>query len=76
MVETAGLTRTSVWSCNFEPLFRLANKLSLFDTLAPLGRRINLAVGTCLALASFPVEWFCHALPLTKPTHSVMMFRK
>jgi SAM-dependent methyltransferase len=37
MVEAAGLTPTSIWSSNFEPLFRLASNLGLFDKIAPWG---------------------------------------
>lgn len=41
-----------------------------------LKRRLKRGAGAVLAIASFPIEWFCHRLPLVKPTHSVMIFSK
>jgi ubiquinone/menaquinone biosynthesis C-methylase UbiE len=37
-------------------------------------RRMKSLAGAALAIASFAVEPVCHQLPLTRPTHSVMIF--
>jgi hypothetical protein len=38
--------------------------------------RIVDALKTSIALLSFPLEWALHTVPLTHPTHAVMIFRK
>jgi SAM-dependent methyltransferase len=45
-------------------------------TAPSLKRRVKSAVMASLAAASFPLEWACHALPVARPTHSVMIFSK
>ena len=38
--------------------------------------RIKVGAKSFLAAASFPLEWACQKVPLVRPTHRVMIFRK
>jgi 2-polyprenyl-3-methyl-5-hydroxy-6-metoxy-1,4-benzoquinol methylase len=86
MVEANGFRCSHCWGSNFEALLRSGRfvlqrlrgndpVISVPRELAPQ-RRLKSAVGAALAIASFPVEWACHRVPIAQPTHSVMMFRK
>ena len=59
---------------------RLSGETAVPSTSLPgapsLKHRLKSGAGAALAMASFPVERLCQALPLAKPTHSVMIFSK
>jgi ubiquinone/menaquinone biosynthesis C-methylase UbiE len=91
MVEATGLQCSGHWGSNFEALFKLyGNTLHLLQRNSPSGRALPLAspgpaprrgrlketAASALAIASFPVESLCHLVPIAKPSHSVMIFKK
>ena len=39
-------------------------------------RLLRSSLYSALALASFPLEWFCHQVPVAQPTHLAMVFQK
>jgi len=41
-----------------------------------LKHRVGLLVRAALAILSCPLEWLLDKVPLAKPTHGVMIFRK
>ena len=46
-----------------------------FETLS-IKQQLKSKIRSALGLASFPVEWACHKVPIATPTHSVMIFTK
>jgi len=90
LVENAGLVSCWKSGSNFEPLFRcwravlrLRNQPAAPAGLRGAARRrrqsmpgLNRTLRTAGALASFPLEWLLTRLPIAKPTHAVMVFRK
>ena len=85
MAEDAGLRLRLALGSNYEILVRTAVRIRNWrgqrGTAHPIDNgpataRPNSLPVNAIALASFPVEYLCHKLPLFEPSHALMIFER